>query len=105
MKNLTLEIIIIAAGTSSRLGQPKQLVDFGEKTLLQNTVDLAKSLKYKTHCVLGYSAEEIKQQINFNQVNLILNKNYRQGMPSSIALGIKNLQKDCDAVLILLCDQ
>lgn len=104
-ESLTLEIIIIAAGNSSRLGQAKQLINFCNNTLLQNTINLTSHFKHKTTCVLGHKVNEITQQTNFKQVKIIINHQYLTGMGSSIAFGVKSLSKDVDAVMILLCDQ
>ncbi len=103
--NHKLAIIILAAGSSSRLGQAKQLVKHNNMSLLQQTVKLALSVTDKVSCVLGHQAALLSEQINHLKVEIHRNQNWSIGMGTSIALGIKNLNTEPDGVLILLCDQ
>ena len=67
--------LILAAGTSSRMGRVKQLLSIHEKTLLQHTVDLSMKIKStKTLCVLGAHANEIIHKVDFKSVEYILNQ-------------------------------
>jgi len=106
-KSKQLGIIVVAAGNSSRLGQPKQLVKFKSEPLLNHTIKLAEVFSEQFICVLGFQAVNIAEQLKINQDHFIINKHWQQGMGSSIAVGIDHLskQKNIDAILILLCDQ
>jgi len=101
--------LILAAGTSSRMGRVKQLLSIHEKTLLQHTIDLSMKIKStKTLCILGAHANEIIHKVDFKSVEYIINKNHKLGLSSSIISGIKHLQKEktpFDGLLILLADQ
>jgi molybdenum cofactor cytidylyltransferase len=103
MKRLTS--IILAAGSSSRLGQEKQLVKLNGTTLLRRMAELASTLTPKTLCVLGFNSNAMLAEIQDINVDSIINENWSQGMGTSIAHGIKYQNTKVDAVLILLCDQ
>lgn len=103
MKSLTC--LIIAAGNSSRLGQPKQLVLKSSKSLLRNTVELAESISSQVICVLGYGAERMTLELMDSHTYPVINHNWKQGMGSSIACGVESIKYETDAVMILLCDQ
>jgi len=103
--NRRLSVVLIAAGNSSRLGQAKQLVQYNQQSLLQNSLNLAQHVNQNIICILGAKSEQIKKHINLKDVNIIENSNWKKGMGSSIAIGVKNLPLDCSAVMILLCDQ
>ncbi|SKB11116.1 Uncharacterized MobA-related protein [Planktothrix sp. PCC 11201] len=102
-------LIILAAGGSTRLGQPKQLLLFRGKTLLTHTVEQA--LNSQCHpiiVVLGSQAEQIELEINSFPIIIVKNLNWKQGMGRSIQTGIEQLkaiQPDSLGVVITLCDQ
>ncbi len=100
-----LAILVLAAGKSRRLGQPKQLVVVDGQTLLERTARLAGEFSREVYCVLGYDAKNIAVVLEKLPVTCLTNKNWESGMGSSIALGVSQLGRDIDAVLILLCDQ
>ncbi|MGS2761125.1 nucleotidyltransferase family protein [Sinomicrobium sp. M5D2P9] len=110
MRNNPHAIIILAAGSSSRLGQPKQLLEYKGKTLLQHAVDEALGTGTEHIVViLGASAGIIKSGIKGNKVIFLENPEYEKGMASGISLGTEYLVKKTgnktDAILIMLCDQ
>lgn len=99
-------ILILAAGASSRLGQPKQLLKLGEKTLLTQICESALSIENQgIVVVLGANCEAIKPTINHLSVQIIFNEKWAEGMGSSISCGIIAVCQESDAVLLLLCDQ
>ncbi len=104
-----LVTLILAAGSSSRMGSIKQLLSINGKTLLQHTLDLSTKIKStKTLCVLGAHAEEIMQKVDGKNVEFIINKNHKLGLSASIISGIEYLQKEkipFDGLFILLADQ
>jgi len=104
-----IAILILAAGESKRMGRPKQLLPWGESTLLENAISTAVSTNLKNiHVVLGAHYELIKESINLENVVLLYNLNYKSGQGSSLSLGIDHLSKQKEkyqGVLILLCDQ
>lgn len=102
-------IIILAAGQSQRMGQPKQLLKVGDVSLIQHIVKIAKSTAfYPVVVVLGCHFEAIKKEIASFEVPVFYNPNWESGIGTSIACGIKEVQHllpTIGAVIILLVDQ
>ena len=100
-------ILILAAGSSSRMGEPKQLLPFKNTTLLGNAIEQAKNSKSNAvFCVLGANEEIIKKSIENYKIETIFNPNFKNGLSSSIVAGIHHLStKNFDSVLIMLADQ
>lgn len=100
----SLAVLILAAGTSSRLGEPKQLLKIGNDTLIKNAVKKALKISSKVRVVLGYKSDEIINEIINFPISIIVNPNYEEGMGSSISYGMNDFLKSTN-VLIMLCDQ
>jgi molybdenum cofactor cytidylyltransferase len=101
-----ISAILLAAGESNRMGQPKQLLPFGQSTIVERTIDnLLNSAVSETIVVLGYRDEEIRKTIAGKPVKLVINPDYQQGMSTSIIAGLKQVDKRARAVLIALSDQ
>jgi molybdenum cofactor cytidylyltransferase len=101
-----ISAILLAAGESNRMGQPKQLLPFGQSTILERTIDtLLDSAVSETIVVLGYRDEEIRKTIAGKPVKIAINPDYQQGMSVSIIAGLKQIDKRARAVLIALGDQ
>ena len=102
-------IIILAAGSSSRLGQPKQNLVFKGKTLLQRAVETAvASICEPVVVVLGANDAVIKPTIAAYDVAIIENADWAEGMASSIRAGLKQillLNPAIESVILMLCDQ
>jgi molybdenum cofactor cytidylyltransferase len=102
-------IIILAAGKSQRMGQPKQLLKIGKYSLIQHVVKVAQSTAYSpTIVVLGSDFEMIKKEISGFSVIPVFNQNWENGMGTSVSKGIEAIQKlnpNLRAVIILLVDQ
>lgn len=108
MKDSEIGIIILAAGASSRLGKPKQLLWFEGKTLLRRAVENAIETNFKTVVVLGANFEKIKTEIEDLDVEICFNENWKGGMSSSLKTGLKKILEpapNLSAVIIQLCDQ
>ncbi len=97
--------IILAAGPSTRMGRPKQLIPLNGQTLLETVITTAKAAGLScTLLVLGSRAREIIARINHSEVRLVINKKFRGGLSSSLRAGLKALPEQCNAVLMLLGD-
>lgn len=103
-KSKNLAIIILAAGTSSRLGKPKQLIKYKGESLLQIAVKKALKLSNNIFVVLGYEKEKCEEDIKDLNTKIVFNPNYIKGMGTSISCGIR-YTRDFDNTLIMLCDQ
>jgi molybdenum cofactor cytidylyltransferase len=101
-------LVILAAGSSSRLGFPKQTLLYKGKTLLELAIEAGLKSKCKpVMVVLGANAEAIEPGIKHNDVTLIHNPHWAEGMTSAIRVAISHLEKhiEIDSVIIMLCDQ
>lgn len=102
-------IIILAGGASSRLGQPKQLLQYHGKTLLDHSVNEAANAKADAVVVvLGKNADLFKDEIDKENVRVVVNKDWAEGMASSVRLGLDTLLNSkpyIDAVIFMVCDQ
>jgi molybdenum cofactor cytidylyltransferase len=102
----TLAGIVLAAGESRRMGQPKQLLPFGERTILERVVDtLLAAGVGEVVAVLGHLAERVRAVLGDRPVRAVINESYRQGMLSSIKYGVGAVGTEYDALLIALGDQ
>jgi molybdenum cofactor cytidylyltransferase len=98
--------ILLAAGESRRMGQLKQLLPFGTKTVIETCLDaLLASKADDVVVVLGHCADEIHARIEYLPITCVVNPDYQQGMSSSIKAGVCSVKADTQAVLIALVDQ
>lgn len=99
--------LILAAGGSTRLGQPKQLLPFRGATLLGwvvSQVASAASLD-EVVVVLGGTAVEVRQRVDFGRAKVVENPAFGEGCGSSYGAGIATLDPQAEAVAVLLGDQ
>jgi molybdenum cofactor cytidylyltransferase len=101
-----IDIVVLAAGASTRLGIPKQLLRYNGISLLRGTIETALSTKANSvHVVLGYEAEKMKLDIAALPIEVIVNPRWQSGISTSIRSGIQSLEPTTDAAIIVLCDQ
>lgn len=98
--------LVLAAGSSSRLGQPKQLLEFRGRTLLDNTLDLARSCGFDQLIVaLGGAAPEVRDQVDLSGCVVVDNVHYTTGCSSSIVAALDAVDDRADGMVLLLGDQ
>lgn len=99
--------IVLAAGTSTRLGTPKQLLELDGRPLLQHVVDAASgSCLDEVLIVLGHEAEMIRIALTLpDDARTVLNEDYESGQSSSLRAGLAAASHQAEAVAILLGDQ
>ena len=98
--------ILLAGGSSNRLGKPKQLIIWHGKFLINHMIDTIHNGGVDNlHVVLGYCFDDIRQIIQDKTINIINNVNWKSGMSSSINAGITSLEKDVMGVFIFVVDQ
>jgi len=106
---LNSAIIILAAGSSSRLGKPKQLLEYRGKTLIQHAITSSENANIdKVIVVLGANHDLISKDIRVGErIKYVVNYAWHEGMSSSIKLGLTFLQKIFrpDCVILAVCDQ
>ena len=99
--------VILAAGTSSRMGQAKQLLPLGRSIVLAQTLALVQAAAlHEIILVLGASADTIRSQLSSPQeLKIAVNPAYQQGIASSLRAGLSAVDPNSDAALIILGDQ
>jgi molybdenum cofactor cytidylyltransferase len=98
--------IVPAAGMSTRMGRNKLLLVFRGKPLIARAVDtLLESEIDEIVVVLGHEADRVRATLQGKQVTIVENFDYRQGMNTSIRLGLGAVSSDARAIMIYLPDQ
>lgn len=88
------------------MGKPKQLLSYGNKTIIEAVIDhITHSSVDETLVILGANREKIESVIKTRPVKTVYNPNYKDGMLSSVQKGFSSLPKDAEAVLVFLGDQ
>ena len=102
------DIVILAAGASTRLGRPKQLLPWQGKTLLQHAVQTALAITTQPVVVTGANADQLVAGLNHNEVQIVFNPEWQQGIAASIRCGLQALLNRTpvpDHVIFMVCDQ
>jgi molybdenum cofactor cytidylyltransferase len=99
--------LVLAAGASTRLGQPKQLLPFGTTTLLGRVIAEARAASAldEVVVVIGGAAAEVRQRVDFAGAKVVENPEFAQGCSSSYRTGLGALDPRTEAVAVLLGDQ
>ena len=101
-----LHAIVLAAGASSRFGSAKQLVRVAGRPLLHTAVARAAEVAgTAVSVVLGARAAELAPLLKHSQSSVLINRDWREGMASSIRTGVAHLPPSCTAALLMLVDQ
>lgn len=102
-------IVVLAAGASTRLGTPKQLLQYHGKTLLSHAVNEAVNAKADAVVVvLGKNPDLFTSEIDKEKVRIVVNEDWEEGMASSVRLGLHtllNMKPYIDAIIFMVCDQ
>jgi CTP:molybdopterin cytidylyltransferase MocA len=105
----TIAAIIVAAGSSSRLGQPKQLVMIEGEPMLQRAIRFVRAAGASpVFVVLGANRQVIESRVDFADATIIVNDDWAEGMASSIRAGVSTAEKeatDASGLLLMVCDQ
>ena len=105
---MSVAAIIVAAGSSSRLGQPKQLVLVDGEPLLQRAIRCAVEAGAEAvFVVLGAHRQDIQNAVDFGFARVLVNDDWEEGLASSIRTGVKAVDAGTAAagVLLMTCDQ
>lgn len=99
--------VLLAAGLSTRMGQPKALLPWMGSTLVERQLEqLGASRVDGVVVVLGHEAEEVMGRVTGRMgVKVTVNRDYERGRASSVVLGVKATPVDATAILILNVDQ
>ena len=98
--------LVLAAGGSSRLGRPKQLLPYGRATLLESVLATTRECRFDQLLVaLGGAADEIRDAVDLGGAEVVVNDAYGSGCSSSIAAAMGALDTRCEVMVLLLGDQ
>lgn len=102
-------LIILAAGGSSRLGSPKQLLQYKRQSLLKKIVGIAVQVAPNNSLVvIGAEKESMQKELLQTGIAIAVNINWQQGMSTSIKIGLTQLLKSnaaLDGCIFSVCDQ
>lgn len=105
---MTIAAVVLAAGESRRLRTPKQLLEWGDTTLLGHVVGMVHSWPVdEVWVVLGHAADEIMAGVDLGDAGVIHNPEWEEGMASSLRVALDALfrRSRAEAALIVLGDQ
>jgi len=98
--------LVLAAGGSKRLGEPKQLLPYGSGTLLGAVLDTARECPFdQLVCVIGGSADEVRARVDLGGADVVENREFGDGCSSSIAAALGALDDRCEVLVLMLGDQ
>jgi molybdenum cofactor cytidylyltransferase len=98
--------LVLGAGGSKRLGRPKQLLPFGDGTLLGHVVGVARAYDFDQLVVaIGGAAEEVRAGVDLSGADVVVNDAFGEGCSSSIAAALRALDERCDVLVLMLGDQ
>lgn len=95
--------VILAAGGSSRLGEPKQLIEWRGHSLIWHAVRATQALN-PVAVVIGEGAKDIRRALRKEQVDIIENADWEAGQSSSVRAGLESIAEGTEAVVFLLAD-
>ncbi len=98
--------LVLGAGGSKRLGRPKQLLPYGERTLLDHVLDTARQCGFDQLVVpIGGAADEVRERVDFSGADVVVNYAFGAGCSSSIAAALDAVNPRCDLLVLMLGDQ
>jgi molybdenum cofactor cytidylyltransferase len=103
---MTVSGLVLAAGGSKRLGQPKQLLRYGSGTLLDHVLQTARDCRFdQLLCVLGGGAGDVRGAVDLAGMHVVENQHFGEGCSSSIAAALGAVDPGCDVLVLMLGDQ
>jgi molybdenum cofactor cytidylyltransferase len=98
--------LVLAAGGSTRLGRPKQLLPFGSGTLLDHVLGVARRCRFdQLLCVVGGGASDVLAGVDFAGVDVVENRAFGEGCSSSIAAALDAVDVSSEVLVLMLGDQ
>jgi molybdenum cofactor cytidylyltransferase len=96
--------LVLGAGGSKRLGRPKQLLPYGDGTLLGHVVETARACDFDQLIVaIGGAAGEVRDEVDLSEAEVVVNDAYGSGCSSSIAAALEVVRGD--VLVLMLGDQ
>lgn len=101
-----ISAVVLAAGSSSRMGRPKPLVPLGEVPLLARVLaSVRRSAVGQVVVVLGHEADRVRREVSMDGATIVVNPDYEAGMSTSIRAGLRAADPRAEGFLIVLADQ
>ncbi|MET0659773.1 MAG: nucleotidyltransferase family protein [Steroidobacteraceae bacterium] len=101
-----VHVLVLAAGASTRLGEPKQLVRVGGRPALHTVVAHAVAIAgHAVTVILGAHARDLTHMLLHSPASVVINREWEEGMASSIRRGMAAVPPGCEAVMLVLGDQ
>ena len=98
--------LVLGAGGSARLGRPKQLLPYGDGTLLGHVVGVARECRFEqTIVAIGGHADEVRATVDLSGTEVVVNEDYGEGCSSSIAAALAVVDRRCELLVLMLGDQ
>lgn len=98
--------LVLGAGGSRRLGRPKQLLPYGDGTLLDHTVAVARACNFDQLVVpIGGASDEVAERVDLSGADVVVNYAYGEGCSSSIAAALDVVNQRCEVLVLMLGDQ
>ena len=98
--------LVLAAGGSRRLGRPKQLLPYGDGTLLDHVLGTARACRFdQLICVLGGSSDDVRASVDLRGADVVVNREFGTGCSSSIATALGTVDPRIDVLVLMLGDQ
>jgi len=102
-----IPVILLVAGGSVRMGQPKQLLPWGKKTLIEHQVENLLNIDNPVVVILGNASDLVIQVLEKYNTEIVINENWKNGLGSSVVSGIKHVIEkfpDSNGVMTALLD-
>jgi molybdenum cofactor cytidylyltransferase len=98
--------LVLAAGGSKRLGSSKQLLPYGDATLLDHVLATARECDFdQLLCVIGAVATEIRERVDLSDATVVENQTFGEGCSSSIAAALTAVDNETEVLVLMLGDQ
>lgn len=106
---MTAAVVVLAAGGSVRLGQPKQVLPFDGATVLDATLAVARQVGRQSEgqvvVVLGGASEDVRAQVDLKGLEVVENLEYGEGCATSIQTALAAVAPDAEGIVLMLGDQ
>jgi molybdenum cofactor cytidylyltransferase len=106
LESPALHAAVLAAGPATRFGSPKALVRLGGTPIVHQAAARAAAVAGQSvSVILGANARDIAPALRQSAATTVVNRDWAEGLASSIRTAVRTAPPRCDGLLLLLCDQ